>query len=88
MDSSRSNQESVYYELIESGADNIDYDNVEGQQTFQHALDGDDEMLIESPRASMLDYTASKCSKRQVIHVQCRDLECGVRPQLSSTRAR
>lgn len=86
MDASRSNQDSsVYYELVESGSDVNEYENIEEPLTFEHL---DDDMLVESPRASMLDYTTSKCSKRQVVHVQCRDLECGVRPQLVSTRAR
>ncbi len=87
MDASRSNQDSVYYELVESASDVNEYENAEEQLTFEH-LSEDGEMLVESPRASMLDYTTSKCSKRQVVHVQCRDLECGVRPQLVSTRAR
>lgn len=78
LDSSRSNQDSSYFELVESGNEDNEYENI----------DEDGDVLVESPRTSMLDYTSSKCAKRQVVHVQCRDLECGVRPQLVSTRAR
>lgn len=87
LDSSRSNQDPSYYELIESDGDANEYENFEEPTTIEH-FDAAGETLIESPRASMLDYTTSQCSKRQVVHIQCRDLECGVRPQLVSTRAR
>lgn len=88
LDSSRSHQDSTYYELVESGTDGNEYDNFDEPTTIEHFDDDGNGELVETPRASMLDYTTSKCSKRQVVHIQCRDLECGVRPQLVSTRAR
>ena len=87
LDSSRSSQDSVYFELVEFGNEDNEYENVDEQLPFGN-MEDDIGALVESPRASMLDYTTSKCAKRQVVHVHCRDLECGIRPQLVSTRAR
>lgn len=87
LDSSRSSQDSSYFELVESGNEDNEYENLDDQLALDN-LDQDSGALVARPRASMLDYTTSKCAKRQVVHVHCRDLECGVRPQLVSTRAR
>lgn len=82
-DASRSSDDQTYYELVES-----DYESNSSTFSSSTELDDEGDLLETTPRASTLDYTTSKCSKRQVVHVACRDLECGVRPQSTSTRAR
>lgn len=79
-DSARANDDQSYYEIIESDADAMNESVSE--------VDDEGDMLEETPRASTLDYSTSKCSKRQIVHIQCRDLQCGIRPQTVSTRAR
>lgn len=81
-DSSRLNQEQKYFELVEAVT------SAEEDEESSTADYFAEDSLTETPRASTLDYTASKCSKRQVVHVQCRDLECGIRPRLTAPRAR
>lgn len=75
-------QDQKYYELVEAAT------SEEEVEDSTPADSSEDEVLTETARASTLDYTSSKCSKRQVIHVQCRGLECGVRPRLAAPRAR
>lgn len=89
-DSARSNSDEAYYEIVES-SDVQEKDTLTAASNSTAAvelLDDEGDLLTESPRASTLDYTTSTCPKRQVIHIQCRDLECGIRPRSTFTRAR
>ncbi|PSN33951.1 hypothetical protein C0J52_19934 [Blattella germanica] len=55
-----------------SRADNSHY--------YELAYSSDVNSSIAQPRSS-LSFQETQCTQKQVVHVSCRDLECGVRPQ-------
>jgi hypothetical protein len=66
--STRTNHsEDVFYELIESNNGKL------ADEIFALAMSSSekDRFALEDQQPSTIDYTNSKCSKRQFLHVQC-----------------
>jgi len=72
-DSARLDTDPIYYEITEESDADVEYDE-----------DG-----ARGGRSTTLEYVPTKCAKRDVVHVMCSGLECGIRPRLHApTRAR
>ncbi|XP_069689200.1 uncharacterized protein [Periplaneta americana] len=54
---------------------------------FELAYSSDSNRNISQPRSS-LSFQETQCNQKEVVHVSCRDLQCGVRPQAINQWAR
>ncbi|XP_065567491.1 uncharacterized protein LOC136031714 isoform X2 [Artemia franciscana] len=45
-------------------------------------------LRVENPRSLSLDFRPTACAKREVFKIQCKQLECGMRPRATAGRAR
>lgn len=67
-DGSRTNADDIFYELIESNSGKWADEII--ASTVMSSIESD-HLSFESQHPSTIDYTISKCSKRQFLHVQC-----------------